>query len=185
MMRPFLFLLFVCVSPSFAVPQALFSRDGIQRRLVLLINGCQSRIEAGLYELTSPLLIQALRRAHDRGVDVRIILNTGDAAPPLVRVRHLAGREPQGIMHNKFAIFDGEQVVTGSYNWTNAAEKRNYENALIEDDPGTIQQYEHEFELLWGRASSFPISNSGRLVLERPRALFAPRHRRYRRRGKL
>ena len=60
-----------------------------------------------------------------------------------IKITHGEGR---GIMHNKFAIFDGKLMVTGSYNWTNNAEHYNYENAIFITDPNVIRQYRMEFE---------------------------------------
>ena len=51
-------------------------------------------------------------------------------------------------MHHKFAIFDGKLLVTGSYNWTDSAERVNHENVLFVDDPAVIQRYQAHFERL-------------------------------------
>jgi len=63
-----------------------------------------------------------------------------------IKITHGKGR---GIMHNKFAIFDGKLTVTGSYNWTNNAELYNYENAVFITDPNAIMQYQKEFNKIW------------------------------------
>ena len=55
-------------------------------------------------------------------------------------------------MHNKVAIFDGMLMVTGSYNWTNNAERFNYENAIFITDPNVIKQYQKEFDRIWSAA---------------------------------
>lgn len=52
-------------------------------------------------------------------------------------------------MYNKFAIFDKKLLITGSYNWTDNAEHFNYENAIFISDPGTITQYQKEFDRIW------------------------------------
>lgn len=39
-------------------------------------------------------------------------------------------------------FFDGRTVCTGSFNWTNAAEKRNDENLLIVDGTQVANAYE-------------------------------------------
>ena len=54
------------------------------------------------------------------------------------------------IEHNKFAIFDGNVVSTGSYNWTNAASDKNSENCLfLIKEPDNINKYQKRFEELW------------------------------------
>jgi len=52
-------------------------------------------------------------------------------------------------MHNKFAIIDGKELITGSFNWTQTAQERNEENMLIIHDQDTIDQYSQRFEYLW------------------------------------
>ena len=55
-------------------------------------------------------------------------------------------------MHNKFAIFDGKLMVTGSYNWTNNAEHFNYENAVFITDTNVIKEYQKDFDDIWRMA---------------------------------
>ena len=52
---------------------------------------------------------------------------------------------PNGRNHNKFAVIDGERVLTGSYNWTVRSES-NWENLLILDCPELAKAYENEWE---------------------------------------
>ncbi len=52
-------------------------------------------------------------------------------------------------MHHKFAVFDGKTVITGSYNWSNSAETRNYENVVVLHDSKIALAYHSEFERLW------------------------------------
>ena len=54
---------------------------------------------------------------------------------------HLAVKQT-ALMHNKVGIFDGKTVCTGSFNWTNAAEKRNDENLLVVDGAQVAAAYE-------------------------------------------
>jgi phosphatidylserine/phosphatidylglycerophosphate/cardiolipin synthase-like enzyme len=43
-------------------------------------------------------------------------------------------------------IIDEQIVVTGSYNWTNAAENRNAENLIIIHQPDVARQYNENFQ---------------------------------------
>ena len=45
------------------------------------------------------------------------------------------------IAHNKVMIIDGHIVVTGSFNFTKAAEEKNTENLLVIDDPDLAVKY--------------------------------------------
>lgn len=39
------------------------------------------------------------------------------------------------IMHDTFAVIDGETLETGSFNFTSAAERKNAENVIVLHDP--------------------------------------------------
>jgi len=45
------------------------------------------------------------------------------------------------IAHNKIMIIDGETVITGSFNFTKAAEEKNAENLLVIRDKATAEKY--------------------------------------------
>ena len=53
------------------------------------------------------------------------------------------------LMHNKIMIVDSKFVLMGSFNWTENAELKNYENVMILDGDYFIKSYEAEFEKLW------------------------------------
>jgi phosphatidylserine/phosphatidylglycerophosphate/cardiolipin synthase-like enzyme len=55
----------------------------------------------------------------------------------------------RGILHDKFAVIDAAIVITGSYNWTTAAETLNAENLLIIRGGDIASRYETEFLRLW------------------------------------
>ena len=52
-------------------------------------------------------------------------------------------------MHHKFAVLDGQILVTGSFNWTRSAAEQNQENFLVSDDTVLLQAYGKEFDSLW------------------------------------
>lgn len=58
-------------------------------------------------------------------------------------------------MHHKFAIFDGEILVNGSYNWTRSANDFNAENILVTGDPDLVAAFQREFDALWELAAAF------------------------------
>ena len=45
------------------------------------------------------------------------------------------------IAHNKVMIIDGETVITGSFNFTKAAEDKNAENLLVIRDKPLAEKY--------------------------------------------
>src|SRR5262249_6640963 len=48
----------------------------------------------------------------------------------------------KALMHNKVGIFDAKTVCTGSFNWTNAAQKRNDENLIVIEGAQVAEDYE-------------------------------------------
>ncbi|MCF2218324.1 hypothetical protein H9Q08_03300 [Chryseobacterium sp. PS-8] len=49
------------------------------------------------------------------------------------------------FLHDKFAIFDNKTLITGSYNWTYAAEFYNHEYIVITDESVMIKQFSVRF----------------------------------------
>ena len=175
---PLLLLSTASVTAHMPDPRVFFSsQDNIENQLREAIDRTTSVIDGAVFDVSSPNLQQALRRAAARGVSVRLIVDRRENPPgnitegwePGFLIRHIAGkRGAHGAMHHKFAIFDGAEVVTGSYNWTPGARYVNHENVLFEDNPAIVAAYEHQFEQLW--SSGEQLSRSGTIIASGPRA---------------
>jgi phosphatidylserine/phosphatidylglycerophosphate/cardiolipin synthase-like enzyme len=155
-------VLILCLSLATFTSSAevYFSPEGgIRDQLIRRINASTSTIDIAVYSFTSGEIAQALAEAHKRGVNIRVIRDLSQTANKHdedaflerqgIAVRVLSGRPPHGVMHDKFAVFDGKVVETGSFNWTVNGEKYSHENALFFDDPKLIQAFNEEFEKLW------------------------------------
>jgi phosphatidylserine/phosphatidylglycerophosphate/cardiolipin synthase-like enzyme len=93
------------------------------------------------YSFTAAPIAKALLEAHKRGVRVEVILDKSQrtqsysSATFLFNVGIPVKIDAQhSIAHNKVIIIDGETVITGSFNFTKAAEEKNAENLLIMHD---------------------------------------------------
>lgn len=106
--------------------------------IVSTIDSAKTELLVQAYGFTAPAIVSAISRAKDRGVTVQVILdksNEGEqesGAASLV----LHGIAPQiddtvAIAHNKVMVIDQSTVITGSFNFTESAQKRNAENVLI------------------------------------------------------
>ncbi|UPT74180.1 MAG: phospholipase D-like domain-containing protein [Elusimicrobiota bacterium] len=134
----------------------VFSPGRITAELVRAIDASRERVDVANFSFTSEALRDALLRAKTRGVSVRIVFDEGQykflSEMHWFRengfdVRLTKGKDgSKGVMHNKYAVFDGRLVVNGSFNWTRNAEKNNYENALFLDAPDDIAAYLTFFE---------------------------------------
>jgi len=162
-------LLLLLLPGMLQASEVYFSPRGhIQEQILKRIHRSSSTLDLAMYSLTSHEIAEALVDAGRRGVKVRIIRDISqtkeksDADPLLqgqnVEVRLLKGLG-RGIMHDKFAVFDGREGFTGSYNWTENAELDNYENAFFFTDPQILAAYEKQFTHLWDIAQ--PLAMSG------------------------
>ena len=111
-------------------------------------------IDIAVYSITNPNIADSIISAHNRGATIRIITDKGQAKVKGAKAEELksAGiplvtNKSHKIEHNKFAIFDGIHMVSGSYNWTTNASKNNSENCLFFDQPN--KEYSKRFEYLW------------------------------------
>jgi hypothetical protein len=59
----------------------------------------------------------------------------------------IAKKRLNGLMHNKFCVFDGKTVLTGSFNPTK--NKKSFDNVIIINSSYLAQNYKDEFEELW------------------------------------
>lgn len=103
------------------------------------IGEASSEVRMMTYQLSNGVVINALRDAAGRGVDVKVIVDeaTCDARrfPPVLAVLTAAGVEvscdgKHPIHHNKVVLVDRRIVVTGSFNFSPSAEK-NAENTNV------------------------------------------------------
>ncbi|MHC4600533.1 MAG: phospholipase D-like domain-containing protein [Planctomycetota bacterium] len=143
------------------VIRAYFSpKGGVLDAVVNEIRRSNRRLDVGLYMLTAPKLAWEIVAAHQRGVEVRVILDERmtERWSELKTLKkhkvptwlfHLkqgrnAPSPPQ--FHHKFAVVDGETVITGSFNWTVTADQRNHENLLVVRDKDLATKYTEAFE---------------------------------------
>ncbi|MBU1867787.1 MAG: DUF1669 domain-containing protein [Candidatus Margulisbacteria bacterium] len=141
--------------------QVSFSPNGGTRdRIISRINLAKKNIKIAIFSFTSGEIAWALESARKRGVDVRIVADLSQSKGKHseidylqkkgIKVKIIKGRG-RGIMHNKFAVFDEREVITGSYNWTDNAEKNNYENAIFLKGEEIARAFSREFDLLYNR----------------------------------
>jgi phosphatidylserine/phosphatidylglycerophosphate/cardiolipin synthase-like enzyme len=140
-----------------------FSRaDRIPQSLVAAMDKTERTLRMAVYELDLPDVADAVLRAKARGVDVRLVYDDSHAAKPSpefqrllaggVAVRILKGGGSFGIMHNKFAVFDGELLETGSFNWSVSADQKNFENAIFRSDAALAAGFAKYWEWMWALA---------------------------------
>ena len=138
----FLVLSFVTIT-AFAfqadITKACFSpKGGCTETIVEQINAASSEILLQAYSFTSASIAKALLHAYKRGVHVEAILDKSQRKDKYTSATFLANTgiltfidDKHAIAHNKIMIIDKEMVITGSFNFTKAAEEKNAENVLV------------------------------------------------------
>ncbi len=159
------------------LPSFIFTGRGgdVSAQVAAAIDASRISVNVALYTLTLPNVADSLVRAKQRGVAVQVVYDFGHSSsaggasvgsqPSAgasekigqllsagIPVRVLRGSGPYGIMHNKFAVIDGQLVETGSFNWTTAADTKNHENALFRTDGNLIADYQAYFDWMWRQA---------------------------------
>jgi len=144
------------VGPSDRIEiQVLFSpNDGCQDRIVREIGEAERRICVQAYQFTSKPIGDALAKARRSGVEVQVILDQSQEKQSYARWRVLsrAGIKVRfdaqhKIANNKIILIDDRTIITGSYNFTKAAEEENAENLLIiRNAPDLFSQYLANFQ---------------------------------------
>lgn len=117
--------------------------------IVQQINNAKSSVLVQAYSFTSEPIIAALGQAKQRGVDVRAILDKTNEQERYSAATFLTNHgiavlidDKPAIAHNKVMVLDGMDVITGSFNFTKAAQERNAENVLvIKQEPRLAQAY--------------------------------------------
>jgi len=128
----------VFFSPSGGCTEAVVENVG-QAKFSVLVQA---------YSFTSPQIAKALVDATRRRVKVQVILDKSqrtekysgadfllhEGVPTFIDARH-------AIAHNKIMVIDSHIILTGSFNFTTAAEKSNAENLLVIDDATLAKKY--------------------------------------------
>ncbi|NBW54979.1 MAG: phospholipase D family protein [Betaproteobacteria bacterium] len=120
------------------------------------IDQSRNEILVQAYGFTHLPMAQALIRAHARGVKVQVMLDeksqsTNRNVIDILREAQVPLRMDgqHAIAHNKVMVLDTQTVITGSYNFTNAAQSRNAENLLILGSPELAQNYKDNWQQHW------------------------------------
>lgn len=128
-----------------------------ENQIIKRIEATTKTLDIAVYGLTSAPLAEAIVRANNRGVKVRVLTDRIQSSNQVAKTRWLVDQgvdirihSKYKLMHNKIAVFDGREFVTGSYNWTQNAKKGNAENCLfVSDEAESLNKLQTEFEHLW------------------------------------
>ena len=130
----------------------------MEAQIIEFIDNATQTIDCSIYNINRNTIVDALSAAHQRGVVVRYIHDNETAnfalqnpSPPFPTLPGNA----EGLMHNKFFVFDAEDVdncwvMSGSTNMTGNNIGTDYNNMIFIQDQALARTYTIEFEEMWG-----------------------------------
>jgi len=140
--------------------------DDVMDKVVAAVATAKSSIQFMAYEFTDNSLGQALEQKFADGLSVEGIFESSQAnsqysqcAPLLKKGISVYLDGNPAVFHHKVMIIDDSIVITGSFNFTQQANKENDENLLIIHDPGLAATYEKEYQLMKSQAAK-PTSDT-------------------------
>lgn len=121
-------------------------------RIMDSIQTAQHAIYVQAYQLTSKPIQDALVNARLRGVKVDVILDKSQEHGKYPAAMFFHNMQipvwidyKPAIAHNKVMIIDGDLVITGSYNYSRAAQFKNAENVVFIRSPEVAHEYFRNF----------------------------------------
>ena len=129
-------------------------QDNCTGLIVDAIRNAKKSILVQAYSFTSYPIAKALVKTYERGIKVEIILDKSQFDSEHFSSSHYLMKhhipiwkdDTLNIAHNKVMIIDGKTVETGSFNFTNSAQKYNAENVLIIQNPALAEAYTKNWE---------------------------------------
>ena len=144
-------------------PQADSLRGGPDARLGEAIDAARYSVDVAIYHLNLWSVRDALLRAAERGVRVRLVVESDGIFDPEVQDLIQAGipvlgdrREP--LMHHKFTVIDEIEVWTGSMNYSVGSAYRDNNVLLRIRDRAVAENYRREFDEMFNDDLFGPLS---------------------------
>lgn len=130
--------------------------QGAQDALIERISSARSSIDAAIYGFSNRYILDALIKAHLRGVRVRVAgdarhFGTNERGYRLMQQHHIpiqVGNENH-IMHDKFFVIDNLLVFAGTGNITTTGFNRNDNNWVLMEHAGVAQRFKAQFETMF------------------------------------
>ncbi len=135
---------------------AQMQEGGPDTALVAAIDAARLSVDMAVYSLSLTSVRDALTRAHQRGVQVRLVMESDnlDRDVPnslLANGIDILGDRREGLMHNKFVVIDRAEVWTGSMNLTTSGTYDDNNNLIRIRSTKIAENYTTEFEEMYLR----------------------------------
>jgi phosphatidylserine/phosphatidylglycerophosphate/cardiolipin synthase-like enzyme len=163
-------------SPTSQQQNWSFSTNGLIGKT---INNATKSIDLALFVFSEQELADILQVQHDRGLEIKGIFDPGFASRYYSEMLDMLGVslyshcQPESNnnpwlhpldtvgtalvdsgdkLHHKFAVIDSETIISGSHNWSEAANYRNDEALIVITNSKVAQHFVQEFQRLYSSA---------------------------------
>ncbi|MDP1975160.1 MAG: phospholipase D family protein, partial [Alphaproteobacteria bacterium] len=116
--------------------------------LTAFLSKAKKSIYLQAYVLSSQQIADELVTAHNRGVEVKVLVDNSQMDVSYSKISFLSRNGvfvyidiDATLAHNKVIVIDKEVTITGSYNFSAAADKSNIENLIVIKDPKVARSY--------------------------------------------
>jgi phosphatidylserine/phosphatidylglycerophosphate/cardiolipin synthase-like enzyme len=132
-------------------PLASQETGGLDGPLAESIDAARLTVDVAIYSLNLRSIRDALIRAHERGVQVRVVMESdnldGSAPQALIDAGiPILGDRREGLMHDKFVVIDRSEVWMGSMNFTYSGAYEDNNQLLLFRSVKMAENYTKEFE---------------------------------------
>ena len=161
--------------PATGTVEVFFSpKGGCTEAIVGEIGSAKSEILVQAYSFTSAPIAKALLEANKRGVKIEAVLDKSQRTERYSSATFLANAgipvvidDKHAIAHNKIIIIDRETIITGSFNFTKAAELHNAENLLIiKGNKALVDKYLANYEVHKAHSAPYEYPVRPRKILD-------------------
>jgi len=142
-------------------------------RLPSMFGRAQKRIDVCMFHIAMPSrshptrkLLNALIRASDRGIRVRVLVDADRPKDPYrstiinaAAVEYLSGGGvavrsdlPERLLHSKFVLIDNEWAVIGSHNWSAGSYFQFDDLTLAIRSESAVREQRRRFNMMWTAA---------------------------------
>lgn len=130
--------------------------DDCRNAILSQIAHARSTIDVCVFTVSDNIIVEKLIDAWEKGIKVRIVTDNDkqyDRGSDIFRMKEkgipIRTDSTPDHMHHKYAIFDQQILLFGSYNWTRSAALNNNEDIAVVDSKVLVTKFSEEFETLW------------------------------------
>lgn len=131
-------------------------KDNIEKIILKRLEKAEKTVHFMAFSFTSDPLGEVIIKLHKSGVRVSGLIekegsNSKDSEYIKMKIEGLPVKTDRNksLMHHKTIIIDEKTVITGSYNFSRGANRRNDENIIILDNADIAKEYLKEFHRLY------------------------------------